>query len=181
MNKERLIKNIIDQIKEAQIKLGYVKETVRLYYPVTSLNAILGTDLSDENSMLAALCENKFKDDTVLGTLKFSSHKGRIEVSIPPEGVEYVHTQVPRPEFLSDMINLFANHHSCSLEDIKSVFGKYSEAYHCEKMQEGTDFDYALYFTEPDIDEYYYCVKQEMGHTIYHRFSKEDYELLLEV
>ena len=26
-----------DQVKEAQLKLGYAKETVRLYYPVDSL------------------------------------------------------------------------------------------------------------------------------------------------
>lgn len=42
MNTEKLIKNIIDQIKEAQIKLGFAKETTRLYYPVESLNAMLG-------------------------------------------------------------------------------------------------------------------------------------------
>ena len=41
MNTEKLIKNIMDQIKEAQIKLGFAKETTRLYYPVESLNACL--------------------------------------------------------------------------------------------------------------------------------------------
>ncbi len=72
---DRLTQNIIDQVKEGQLKLGYVKETVRLYYPLT-------------------------------------------------------------------------------------------------------DFDYVLYYCNREIDEYYYCVKMEMGHTIYHRFTKEDYELL---
>ena len=43
MNRERLIKNMTDQVKEAQLKLGYAPETVRLYYPVASLNEILGT------------------------------------------------------------------------------------------------------------------------------------------
>ena len=39
---EKLIQNVKDQIKEAQIKLGYVEETVRLYYPAASLNLLLG-------------------------------------------------------------------------------------------------------------------------------------------
>lgn len=33
MNKDRLIENLIEQIKEAQLKLGYAKETIRLYFP----------------------------------------------------------------------------------------------------------------------------------------------------
>lgn len=31
MNKDRLIENLTEQIKEAQLKLGYAKETIRLY------------------------------------------------------------------------------------------------------------------------------------------------------
>ena len=45
MQYEVLIKNIIDQVKEAQIKIGYARETVRLYYPVTSLNLMLGMNV----------------------------------------------------------------------------------------------------------------------------------------
>ena len=43
MNRKCLIKNMTDQVKEAQLKLGYAPETVRLYYPAASLNEILGT------------------------------------------------------------------------------------------------------------------------------------------
>ena len=38
MGKERLEQNLIDQMKEAQLKLGFEEETMRLYYPVASLN-----------------------------------------------------------------------------------------------------------------------------------------------
>ena len=41
------------------------------------------------------------------------------------------------------------------------------------------DFDYVLYFQDEEIDPYYYCIKMEMGHTVYHRFIKEDYEKLV--
>ena len=41
MDTDRLIENIIEQIKEAQIKLGYVKEVIRLYFPAGSLSLLL--------------------------------------------------------------------------------------------------------------------------------------------
>ena len=44
---------------------------------------------------------------------------------------------------------------------------------------EGSDFDYVLYFRDGRIDPYYYCIHQEMGHTIYHRFLKEDWKQLM--
>ena len=43
MNYAKLEKNIIDVIKEQQAKLGYIKEKVRLYYPLNSLNHFFGT------------------------------------------------------------------------------------------------------------------------------------------
>ncbi|MDO4298157.1 MAG: DUF3877 family protein [Lachnospiraceae bacterium] len=179
MNKERLIKNIVDQMKEAQIKLGYVRETVRLYYTLPSLNGILGTEAADQQEMTGLLEESRVPLEEKLGYPKFGIHKGRIEISIPPEGAEYVYREVKASPFLADMIHLFQNHHCCSMEEIRNVFETYSRDYVCEKMPEGMDFDYVLYFLDELIDPYYYCVKAEMGHTIYHRFTKEDYQMLL--
>lgn len=178
-NQEKLVKNIIDQIKEAQIKLGYVKETVRLYYPAASLETMLDIKTENAEELIQLLEEDEVLSDTKLGKLCFTLHKGRIEVSIPPEGSEYVHKKVPKPAFLTDIIELFGTHHGCSMEAVKEVFRKYDENYICEKMPEGADFDYAVHFSNPDIDEYYYCIKAEMGHTIYHRFTKEDYDALI--
>ena len=48
MNYRKLEKNIIDVIKEQQAKLGYMKEKVRLYYPLSSLNHFFGTEESEE-------------------------------------------------------------------------------------------------------------------------------------
>ncbi|MBQ3665254.1 MAG: DUF3877 family protein [Lachnospiraceae bacterium] len=177
-NRENLIKNITDQIKEAQVKLGYAKETMRFYYPVSSLNEILGTDYPDEKIMAKDLNANEEMKNTVLGELKFETHGGRIEISVPPKGVEYVWQNVEASMFLLDLINLFKSHHHCELSDITKIFHKYSDNFQCEKMPEGMDFDYVIYFTESGIDEYYYCIKMEMGHTIYHRFTREDYEMM---
>lgn len=179
-NQDKLIKNIIDQIKEAQIKLGYVRETVRLYYPAASLEAMLEINAENPGELIQFLEKDEAFYDTKLGRLQFSLHKDRIEISVPPEGSEYVHKNVPKPAFLADIIELFGTHHCCTMEEIQKVFCKYDENYICEKMPEGADFDYVMYFSNPEIDEYYYCIKAEMGHTIYHRFTKEDYEALLE-
>ena len=46
-------------------------------------------------------------------------------------------------------------------------------------MPESCDFDVVFYFDDWKIDAYYYCVKEEMGHTIYHRFTREDMVELL--
>lgn len=177
MKSEKLITNIIDQIKEAQIKLGYVKETVRLYYPASSLNAILGLEAKDEHEMVENLQRLFSHMDTELGELRAAVSGGRVEISISPEGAEYVHKKVESPAFLADLITLFQTHHCCSIEDIRGIFEAHGR-YRCEKMAEGSDFDYVMYFEDPSVDEYYYCIKAEMGHTIYHRFTKEDYEQL---
>lgn len=186
MNKNKLTENIIDQIKEAQIKLGYVKETVRLYYPVASLNALLGTsaETADEFLWLMKRDAGSSKpsaclDDPVLGSLEFSEHGGRIEVKIPPEGAEYVHREVEEPQFLKAVIELFGTYHHCNLADVRAVFERFDRNYVCEKIPEEMGFDYVLYFPDGKTDAYYYCVKEEMDHTIYHRFTKEDFKALI--
>lgn len=179
MNKERMLKNIMDQMKEAQIKLGYDKETMRLYYPVESLNTLLEIKCESAKEMLVALHEG-FKDEKrVLGKLEFAIRGDRLEICIPPEGSEYVHKNVKSPAFLEGMINLFRSNHHCELKDICEVFEKYSKDYVCEQTPDGMEFDYVMYFKDATIDEYYYCIKMEMGHTIYHRFTKEDYQMLI--
>ena len=89
------------------------------------------------------------------------------------------HLTIPgEPVFLKAMIELFRQNHHCSVADIRALFESFSKDYVCEKMPEGSDFDEVLYFKDTSVDSYYYCVKEEMGHTIYHRFTKEDMENL---
>ncbi|MBQ7944881.1 MAG: DUF3877 family protein [Lachnospiraceae bacterium] len=179
MNTDRLIKNITDQIVEAQLKLGYAKETVRLYFPLSSLNVILGVEILDAKQMLEQLQETEALQTSGLGSLKISAKGERFEISVPADGVEYVHKSVVVSPFLVDIIALFQSHHHCTIEEICRVFAAHNENYVCEKMPEGADFDFAIYFPDKEPDEYYYCIKAEMDHTIYHRFTKEDYQELL--
>lgn len=178
MKAEKLIQNIIDQIKEAQLKLGFARETMRLYFPVDSINAIMENNYSDSKELLNALEQDEKLKNSVLGNITFSGHDGRIEVRIPPEGVVYVKTNVYDPLFLKKLLQLFENNHHLTIEEICECFASVDVHYRCSKMKPGSDFDYVLYFENKQIDPYYYCVKMEMGHTIYHRFVRADYEKL---
>ena len=177
MGKERLEQNLIDQMKEAQLKLGFEEETMRLYYPVASLNLLLGTDCEKAGEMKETLEKLFAEPESRLGKLEFAVRADRIEVSVPPEGARYVHEHMGDVAFLQKIVSLFSDSHGKSVEDVKQVFGKFG-AYVCEQMPEGSDFDQVLYFEDPSVDEYYYCVKEEMGHLIYHRFLKEDYRMM---
>lgn len=181
MNIDRLIENIMEQIKEAQLKLGYAKEVIRLYFPSASLCRLLQVQCLKGEELLATLKKEKQLDNTLLGAIHFALCKDdRIEVCIAPEGAEYVHNCVPDPPFLASIIELFQKKHDLTIGEICACFARFGKPYVCEKMEPGTDFDYVLYFPEHQPDSWYYCVRTEMGHTIYHRFTREDYHFLID-
>ena len=74
MDYHKLEQSLIDVVKEEQAKLGYRKEEIRLYYPLSSLNHFFGTeaDAEEMTQMLAGFAEDT-KDR--LGNVQ-SSHKG---------------------------------------------------------------------------------------------------------
>ncbi len=179
MGKEALLSNMQDQIKEAQLKLGYVRETVRLYYPLTSLNELMGTQISEGEEMVGLL-RRSFAGECVLGPLTFALHGENIEVGVPPRGVEYVCLHVEAPAFLSALIALLEAGPHCSPQDICGLFARFDREYVCERLSLEAagklGFDMALHFSDPGIDGYYYCLKEEMGHIVYHRFTPGDFE-----
>jgi hypothetical protein len=56
---KELENNIIEVIKEEQIKLGYASETIRLYYPLESICNLLGSDytITELYDTLNQFCE----------------------------------------------------------------------------------------------------------------------------
>ena len=178
MKTDKLIENVTEQIKEAQLKLGFAREVIRLYFPIDSLCRLLQMEYCCGQELLAILESDKEFEDTVLGRIRFFLCGNRIEVRISPEGADYVHRQVPDPPFLVSIIQLFRENHTLTIEEICGCFQRFDSHYVCERMEPGTDFDYVLYFADHHPDPWYYCIKMEMGHTIYHRFTKEDYQAL---
>ncbi len=181
MNINKFMENITEQIKEAQLKLGFAKEVIRLYFPLESLCILLQAECRSGKELLAALEEETGFKDTVLGEICFSlCGDDRIEVCIPSEGAVYVHEAVPDPPFLKSLVCLFQGNHRLTIEEICTCFAGFNSNYSCERMEPGADFDYVLYFPDQKPDSWYYCIRIEMGHTIYHRFTGEDYRLLIQ-
>lgn len=168
----RLEKHLMELIKEEQCKLGYQKETIRLYYPLVSLNHLLHTAYNVEQ-MQRNLQEYGKSGQSVLGELQVSHENERFCILIPPEGVEYVYLHTEKQDFLRDFIAAIRKH-SCTIEDIQEVFCNYSDNVHFERVEHG-EFDYLFYFKDGTPDEFRYCITDEGPHMIYHRFMPEDY------
>lgn len=176
MNSQNLINNITEQILELQLKLGFENESITLYYPYDSVRFLLETDKTD--SELPALVR-EILNAADMGSIEVKATKSRMSVTLSPEAVSYIHDHFTPSAFLKDIIALFSRHHGITLADILSVFDRYSPDYICEKMPEGSDFDYAIHFTDLSVDGFYYCIKDELGHMIYHRFIESDYNALM--
>lgn len=180
----RLAKSLIDIVKEQQAKLGYRKEIVRLYYPLSTLRHFfecagadnkIATGVISEQQMLEILAQENLPrqlTDTI-GEIKVTAKNERFCIEIPPKGSEYVHENTADNEFISELIALVGTH-GCTMEQITELFYKYSDDIEKKEMQNG-EFDcYIRFLNNPD-DTYYYCFHDEGCHIIYHRFLPQDY------
>lgn len=184
-NYDNLQRSLIDVIKEEQAKLGYYREDIRLYYPLSSLNHFFGTNV-EADEMQRILDGTGEQDHTPIATgmnEALSDKLGMVEVShrgdrfcfhIPPEGVEYVHENTTENEFIRELVQLVAKH-GCTIEEVYQLFTKHSGHVRREPMENG-EFDVRIWFEDDAEDPYYYCFKQEGEHMIYHRFLPADYE-----
>lgn len=173
MNIQNLEKNIFDLIEEEQIKLGYLPETVRLYYPIDSLNRFLQQEY-DTAQMLEALKEFCRHVRGRLGEIQVSNKGSRFCLAVPPQGAAYIHQHSAKDGFLPDFIRTIEKH-GCTLEELLQQFRKYSDHVHAEKADNG-EFDYLVYFEDGVPDRFRYCITDEGCHMTYHRYTPEDYE-----
>ena len=184
-NYDNLQRSLVDVIKEEQAKLGYYREDIRLYYPLSSLNHFFGTNVGADE-MQRILDGTGEQDHTPIATgmnEALSDKLGMVEVShrgdrfcfhIPPEGVAYVHENTTENEFIRELVQLVAKH-GCTIEEVYQLFTKHSGHVRREPMENG-EFDVRIWFEDDAEDPYYYCFKQEGEHMIYHRFLPADYE-----
>ena len=170
---KKLLKNLIDVIKEDHAKLGFRKEKIRLYYPLSSLNHFFGTS-DDADQMQERLNHLPVVITEKLGEVAATHKAERLCFHIPEEGSEYVHNNMKENEFIKSLIELLQKH-GCKMDDILNLFHKYSDNIITENMDNG-EFDILIRFEDKPDDPYYYCFKDEGCHIIYHRFLKEDYE-----
>lgn len=175
---QRLEGNIIDMIAEQQAKLGYLKESVRLYYPLSSLQHLTGIsgDAKDMERELQGFAE-EVKD--TLGEVQVSrseKEKNRFCLLCPVQASEYVYDHKEKPPFIFELVQLFSKH-GVTMEQVVDLFQKQKRTYEVEIIPHG-DFDVVIHFLDHS-DPYYYCFTNEGYHMIYHRFLQEDYLDLL--
>ena len=83
MNFQKLEQNIVDIVTEQQLKLGYRQEKVRIYYPLLSLNRLLGTD-HDVTRMKTALAAFRDRIKDRYGEIGITEDNGRFCILLPP-------------------------------------------------------------------------------------------------
>ena len=169
---QRLEESLTDLVAEEQAKLGYRKEEIRLYYPLSTLNHFFAAQFSAEE-MQEALIGFSDASSERLGKTTVTHKAERFCFHLSPEASEYVHEQKAKNEFIEQLVALLSRH-DITLEQVTAFFKSWDEACEVEPVNNG-EFDILIRFRGRD-DRYYYCFKDEGCHIIYHRFLPEDYE-----
>lgn len=173
MDYAALQQNIVDSIEEQQLKLGYMVETVRLYYPLSSLNRFLQTDATVEE-MIELMQEFSEWSVKELGGVIVTNRGERFCIAVPPAGAERIHAHLQWDGFLADLVETVRMHET-TWEDVLAIFNKHSNCVHVQEMDNG-EFQYLVFFENGKPDDYRYCVAVEGHHVTYHRYTKADYE-----
>lgn len=172
MEYTKLENNIMDVLKEEQVKLGYRSEAVRLYYPLHSLNRFLQTNYGIEE-MQAELELFSQSAEHKLGRIAVSHERERFCFLLPPQASDFVHDHMHDTDFICTLVNTVSKH-GTTIADVLELFHKFSDNVHAEKVSHG-EFDYLVYFEDGEPDAFRYCITDEGCHISYHRFTEEDY------
>lgn len=180
MDFAKLEKNLTDMLMEQQAKLGFIPETVRLYYPLESVGRLLGTG-PDLGRVSEALREFTQKLPERFGTVRVTRKGERFCFILPPEMSEAVHAMTGDPaaadfRFIQDFVSVISRH-GCTIEDVRALFARYSDHVYARRAEDD-DYDYLFYFEDGQPDSYRYCITCEGPHLIYHRYTPEDFAQL---
>ena len=135
MGYERLEKSLTDTIKEEQAKLGFRKEAIRLYYPLSSLNHFFDVQEREEQ-MLHRLQHLPETWQEKLGDVGVTAKKERFCFYIPEQGSVYVHEHEKPDEFIRELVELVGRH-GCTMQEIRELFCKHSSHVECQKIENG--------------------------------------------
>lgn len=172
MGYERLEKSLIDFIKEEQAKLGFFREDIRLYYPLSSLNHFFDSQ-DNQAEMLMKLSRLPKSMTEKLGNIEVSAKNNRFCIHIPEQGVLYVKENTGNNEFIKKLADLLQKS-ECTIQNILNLFKEEWSQVEFQEMHNG-EFDCLIRFIDKPDDSYYYCFHDEGCHIIYHRFLPQDY------
>ena len=145
MNYNRLENSLIDVIKEEQAKLGYMKEKISLYYPLSSLNHFFGNE-TDAAGMMEILKDFPSYIEEKFGEVAVSHRGDRFCFTVSEKASEYVHNNMKENEFIKALIELVGRH-GCTIEEIKELFHSYSDKIITEPM-DNEEFDVIIRFDD---------------------------------
>ncbi len=169
----KLKQNICDTVKEWEIKIGYRKEEIQLYYPEESLLELLETNQENLKFRLEEFCK-EVQGEWGEVLIYETGEKGRYCVRIPAQGVSYIHVNIPENVFLKEFLKTVTTA-GARLEDICNIFYKFSEDVIIHKAEER---EWGIWFKEKEIDSYVYYVEEDEFGLEYHRFTQEAYQKL---
>ncbi len=170
--------HIIDTIKEWQLKIGEMEQSIRLYYPKESLCNYLSEDKDIAIIKLSALVKDYLNFNApYLGKINVSNDGNRFCLEISVEGCKYVEENIYTPEFLNDFLSVLKNQ---SMDDIRELFRVYADKHNTSFMEAKEDdgLGTVFYFVDEKVDPYVYCIEQDVFGITYHRFARIDYEEL---
>ncbi len=167
-----LEKNLIDNILECELKLGYANTPICFYYPITSLMELLECEEPEIASAIQQFLEREL---TCLGKVivkEQPNEKGRYAVTIPVEGIRWVSDHFQPTDFMRLLISEI-NRPGNTLEDIVKIFTHFSSEVDVKKV---SDKEWVIGFADESIDPYVYHIEQNEFGFEYHRFTREAYE-----
>ncbi len=167
-----LFENLVAMIWEQQLKLGYRREKVRLYYPLESLEGFLGKASVQE---MEEGLHGFFEEEKRLGEVEVTRRGRRFCLCLPEEASYYVKEHAPKEDFLVAFLEKMKSHPS-QLEEVLPLFEKYGKA--VIEREPSEDLLCAVHFEGGVPDSFVYCFSSEEGHLSYHRLMPWDYEAL---
>lgn len=171
-----LRQNIIDSVKECEIKLGYREEAISLYYPESVLLELLSATEETLPKAILEFCASASGEFGKVSIME-TNESGRYQINIPKEGVAFVHENVETSSFVKDFVETI-HRPGMTKEAIITLFQKYSDGVVVEQAGKK---EWAVYFSDPQIDAYVYYIEEDDFGLQYHRFTKESYEVIKKI
>lgn len=177
-----LEKHITDTVKEWQMKIGYMEENMKLYYPDVTLMSLLQLEAHTSKQELdLALQHFSEKTEERLGGVRISNEGSRYCIEVPAAGCRYIKEQVPDSEFLGMLLMVITTPGN-TMEEVRACFASFAVKYGLQYREE-KNFDeetgQVFSFEKNEQENYVYCVEEDDFGLTYHRFTREDYEQLL--
>lgn len=160
MNGKSLYMQVVSTILEIKVKLGSTDGSCTLYYPFDGDLDVI------KNEFFKAAGDE-------CGDISIDSVNDRLRIIVPESECIRI-CKMPVPKTLEYMISAVRDHKD--LITVKKEINELFSGAVWTDMDNG-EFDAKVTFRE-DEDPFIYCLHDECGQLIYHRFSQEDYKAL---